>query len=110
MRLLVSDFDKAIDFYVKRLGLLEIESDRNAGTHRVVSLNLARHCENFVLILSSVSQDDSRRTLVGKQWGDAIGVTLPVDNIEEIETRLNEWGVEIVGRQRTPLCGVDFCS
>lgn len=102
MWLLIDDFDTAIDFYVKRMGLFEIESDRNPGVHRAVSLKLAKNCENFVLDLCNVAQDDPRGSLVGKQWGDAIGITLPVENMEELENRLCESGVEIVGRQELP--------
>ncbi|MEQ1830684.1 MAG: hypothetical protein ABL921_32330 [Pirellula sp.] len=100
--LLVDNFDLAIDFYVRRLKLFEIESDRNSGADRAVSLNLAKHCKNFVLDLSNVTHDSLRRKLVGKQWGDAIGITLPVDNLEELEKNLRESGVEIVGRQELP--------
>lgn len=100
--LLVSDFDTAIDFYVRQLGLFEIESDRNPGEHRAVSLKLAKHCENFVLDLSNVAQNDVRRPLVGRQWGGAICMTLPVDSLEEVEKHLSETGVEIVGRQELP--------
>lgn len=100
--LLVSDFDQAIEFYVRQSGLFEIESDRNLGEDRAVSLKLAKHCRNFVLDLSYVDLDNDRRPLVGRQWGDAIGITLPVDSMEEVEKRLTESGVEIIGRQELP--------
>lgn len=102
IRLFVDDYDRAIDFYVNQLGLFAIESDRGAGSDRTVSLHLNSKCPNFVLDLSDVSAEPAYSPLIGNQSGNAILMTIPIDDVEAMETTIRSSNIEIDGRNELP--------
>ena len=102
LRLLVDDYDRAINFYVNQLSLFAVESDRNSGQERSVSLCLVNKCPNFVLDLSDVSSDTSLCDLVGRQCGDSILMTIPINSVEQMESTLRSAGLNLDGRNELP--------
>ena len=87
--ILVSDYDEAIDWYTRVLGLRLVEDDDQGHKRWVVveadgggSLVLAR------------AKNDSEKARVGDQHGGRIGFFLEVDNFDEAQARMLAHGVE----------------
>ncbi|QBD76455.1 VOC family protein [Ktedonosporobacter rubrisoli] len=82
----VSDQDKALDFYVNKLGFETIDDQPMSETERWIEVGLPGSQTHIILGLRN------------QGWGDRTGMTgfiLHTDNIEETCAKLKERGVTI---------------
>jgi catechol 2,3-dioxygenase-like lactoylglutathione lyase family enzyme len=85
----VSDFDKALDFYTKTLGMEIDYTDKNVWAQFNSGVDIS-------LAIEKCAPDYVEQG--SKMVGRFVGVTLMVDDIEEQYNRLVAKGVEFTGR------------
>ena len=87
--LLVRDYDEAIDWYTRVLGL-RLATDEDQGHNRWVVVE----GESGGALVLAFAKNESERTRVGDQHGGRIGFFLEVDSFEEAHHRMIGLGVE----------------
>lgn len=100
--LLVNSHESAIEFYVRKLRLFEVESDHGTDSNRLVSLRLKSCCDCFTLVLCEGSTSPELKEPVGCQSGSVTMLTLPVVDISTIEARIAEANIEVIRRYELP--------
>ncbi len=99
--LLVGDYDEAIDFYCNKLELFEVESDNDFGDgNRFVCLSFVDIRFLFAFQLCRPTRESAH--LIGKQAGEHILVTFPIEDAETMLDRLARSGVEPKQVNRLP--------
>lgn len=90
LTLLVSDFEKAIHFYVNTLQLFRVSQDNGDKNDRNVFLKFDSPGNIFSLRLSRPSHGSFDESIIGKQAGlGRLFLQLPGD-VEQIQNRLRE--------------------
>ncbi|NJB85829.1 catechol 2,3-dioxygenase-like lactoylglutathione lyase family enzyme [Lewinella marina] len=98
LALLVRDYDEAIDFYTRVLGLDLLEDTPLSETKRWVRVR-PRGSEGAGLLLARAATDE-QRAAVGRQTGGRVFLFLETDEFDQDYAGLLEHGVSIV-RPRT---------
>ncbi|GHM99457.1 hypothetical protein WSM22_09470 [Cytophagales bacterium WSM2-2] len=90
----VDDYDKAIDFYTKKLRFKLIEDTVMSETKRWVLVSPPGESSAYILLAKAAS--DEQRTRIGNQTGGRVFLFLQTDNFEEDFNHLKKEGVTIV--------------
>ena len=94
--LLVNDYDEAIDFYCRKLGLFNVDADNDfGGGQRFVYLTFSD--PEFAFALHLQRPDDGSTVLIGKQAGKYILTSLPIADADRMLARLNGERIEPEG-------------
>lgn len=102
LTLFVDDLEQAVEFYTVRLGIFTCASDLAIGAGETVSVKFGGVCSCFELDLCDVSSSQELCKLVGKQGGDALLLTFPIDSTEKMEAHLSINQVDIYDRYELP--------
>jgi catechol 2,3-dioxygenase-like lactoylglutathione lyase family enzyme len=91
--IVVDDYDKAIDFYTRKLGFILTEDTQLSPTKRWVRVTpLGGACD---LLLAQASTDEQRQH-IGNQTGGRVFLFLHTDNFDRDYANLLEHQIEIV--------------
>jgi catechol 2,3-dioxygenase-like lactoylglutathione lyase family enzyme len=92
--LLVDDYDKAIDFFIRKLNFLLIEDTKLSDVKRWVLVK-PRGSENCCLLLAKASNDEQNRS-IGNQSGGRVFLFLQTDDFKRDYQNLIDNGIRIV--------------
>lgn len=92
--LLVDDYDKAIEFYTRKLNFIVAEDTRLSDTKRWV-LVAPQNGNGFALLLAKASGEEQER-FIGNQSGGRVFLFLHTDDFERDYTNLLAHNIEIV--------------
>ncbi|MBL4639327.1 MAG: VOC family protein [Kordiimonadaceae bacterium] len=98
IKLLVSDYDEAIDYYTNSLGMLLTENIENKDGSRWVTLSTSKDTVPMISLAKATSEADL--AAVGKQAGDHVYLILQTDNFERDHTAYKANGVEFLEEPR----------
>lgn len=93
----VHDYDEAIEFFVGALGF-ELVEDLPVEAKRWV---VVRPPDAQTGLLLAQADGDEQSAVVGRQFGDRVGLFLRVDDFDAQYEKMREAGVEFVGRPRS---------
>lgn len=97
--LLVDDYDKAIEFYTRRLNFTLIEDTKLGDTKRWVRIAPPGSTETCLLLAKAEGNDQKSR--IGNQAGGRVFLFLNTDNFRRDYQRLLDQGVTIVRKPVT---------
>ena len=92
--LLVTDYDEAIDFYVRVLGFELLEDTDLGGGKRWVRVRPAGATGTALLLARGSTE--AQRELIGRQAAERVWLFLDTDDFERDYQRLSEYDVTIV--------------
>jgi catechol 2,3-dioxygenase-like lactoylglutathione lyase family enzyme len=92
--LLVDDYDRAIDFFTKKLNFVLIEDTKLSDIKRWVLVK-PQGPENCCLLLAKASNDEQNRS-IGNQSGGRVFLFLQTDNFNRDYQNLIDNGIRIV--------------
>jgi catechol 2,3-dioxygenase-like lactoylglutathione lyase family enzyme len=92
--LLVDDYDKAIDFFTRKLNFVLIEDTKLSGVKRWVLVK-PQGLENCCLLLAKASNDEQKRS-IGNQSGGRVFLFLQTDNFKRDYQNLIDNEIRIV--------------
>jgi catechol 2,3-dioxygenase-like lactoylglutathione lyase family enzyme len=92
--LLVDDYDKAIDFFTRRLNFILVEDTKLSDVKRWVLVK-PKGSENFCLLLAKASNDEQKRS-IGNQSGGRVFLFLQTDNFNRDYQNLLDNKIRIV--------------
>jgi len=92
--LLVDDYDKAIDFFTRKLNFVLIEDTKLSDVKRWVLVK-PQGPENCCLLLAKASNDEQNRS-IGNQSGGRVFLFLQTDNFKRDYQNLIDNGIRIV--------------
>jgi catechol 2,3-dioxygenase-like lactoylglutathione lyase family enzyme len=92
--LLVDDYDRAIDFYTRKLNFVLVEDTKLSDEKRWVLVK-PQGPENFCLLLAKASNDEQKRS-IGHQSGGRVFLFLQTDNFKRDYQSLIDNGIKIV--------------
>jgi catechol 2,3-dioxygenase-like lactoylglutathione lyase family enzyme len=92
--LLVDDYDKAIDFFTRKINFVLIEDTKLSDVKRWVLVK-PQGPENFCLLLAKASNDEQKRS-IGHQSGGRVFLFLQTDNFKRDYQNLIDNGIKIV--------------
>lgn len=93
--LLVDDYDAALKFYVRELGLFELVADTHISeSSRYVCIALKEFVDKFMINLKKPTTRKGTN-FVGCQAGDDVLMTLPVSDIEKLHADLKAKSIVI---------------
>lgn len=93
--LLVREYDEAIAFFVKVVGMVLKENTDMGNGKRWVRLAPSAADEGCEVLLARAVNDE-QRAAVGKQWGGRVGMFLGTETFDSDLMRLKEHGVRLV--------------
>lgn len=101
--LVVDDYDKAIDFYVNKLGFILVEDTVLDETKRwvVVSPNYSTDC----CLLLAKADNDEQKSRIGNQTGGRVFMFLYTDDFQQYYQNLLDKNVKIVREPITEVYG-----
>lgn len=91
--LLVDDYDKAIEFYTKKLNFIQVEDTKLSDVKRWVLVK--PQGDSCCLLLAKASNAEQRR-MIGNQSGGRVFLFLYTDDFEEDYLNLIRNGITIV--------------
>ncbi len=97
--LLVDDYDKAIDFFTRKLNFILIQDTKLSDVKRWVLVQ-PRGSENCCLLLAKASTAEQKRS-IGNQSGGRVFLFLQTDNFRRDYQNLIDNGIRIVREPRT---------
>jgi catechol 2,3-dioxygenase-like lactoylglutathione lyase family enzyme len=97
--LLVDDYDKAIDFFTRKLKFELIEDTKLSDVKRWVLVK-PLGSENCCLLLAKASNDEQKRS-IGNQSGGRVFLFLQTDNFKRDYQNLIDNGIRIVREPNT---------
>ena len=92
--LLVDDYDKAIDFFTRKLNFVLIEDTKLSDVKRWVLVK-PKGPENCCLLLAKASNDEQKRS-IGNQSGGRVFLFLQTDNFKRDYQNLIDNGIKII--------------
>jgi catechol 2,3-dioxygenase-like lactoylglutathione lyase family enzyme len=92
--LLVDDYDKAIDFFTRKLNFKLVEDTKLSDEKRWVLVK-PQGAENCCLLLAKASNDEQRNS-IGHQSGGRVFLFLQTDNFKRDYQKLIDNGIKIV--------------
>jgi catechol 2,3-dioxygenase-like lactoylglutathione lyase family enzyme len=92
--LLVDDYDKAIDFFTRKLNFVLIEDTKLSDVKRWVLVK-PQGTENCCLLLAKASNDEQNRS-IGNQSGGRVFLFLQTDDFKRDYQNLIDKGIRIV--------------
>jgi catechol 2,3-dioxygenase-like lactoylglutathione lyase family enzyme len=92
--LVVDDYDKAIEFYTKKLNFLLVEDTILSETKRWVLVSPPG--DSSCKLLLAKAANDEQKSRVGNQTGGRVFLFLETDNFKRDFTHLKNEGVKIV--------------
>jgi len=92
--LLVDDYDKAIDFFTRKLNFKLVEDTKLSDEKRWVLVK-PQGPENCCLLLAKASNDEQKRS-IGHQSGGRVFLFLQTDNFKRDYQNLIDNGIKIV--------------
>jgi catechol 2,3-dioxygenase-like lactoylglutathione lyase family enzyme len=92
--LLVDDYDKAIDFFTRKLNFKLVEDTKLSDEKRWVLVK-PQGAENCCLLLAKASNDEQKRS-IGNQSGGRVFLFLQTDNFKRDYQNLLDNGIRIV--------------
>jgi catechol 2,3-dioxygenase-like lactoylglutathione lyase family enzyme len=92
--LLVDDYDKAIDFFTRKLNFKLVEDTKLSDEKRWVLVK-PQGSENCCLLLAKASNDEQKRS-IGHQSGGRVFLFLQTDNFRRDYQNLIDNGIRIV--------------
>lgn len=95
--ILVDDYDKAIDFYTRKLGFILTEDTVLSPSKRWVLVTPPGSSCSLLLALANT---DDQKKHIGNQTGGRVFLFLHTDNFDRDYTRLLEHNIELV-REKT---------
>src|SRR5687768_12041124 len=98
--LVVDDYDRAIDFYTKKLGFTLLEDTKISETKRWVVVAPGGNKQNCSLLLARAA-NAAQESRIGNQTGGRVFLFLKTDNFWSDYKKYSENGVEFVGEPRT---------
>lgn len=101
--LLVDDYDKAIEFYTRRLNFTLIEDTKLGDTKRWVRIAPPGSTETCLLLAKA--EGDDQKSRLGNQAGGRVFLFLNTDNFRRDYQRLLDQGVTIVRKPVTEVYG-----
>ena len=101
--LLVPDYDKAIAYYVGRLGFRLVEDTPLSNTKRWVVVAPPGSSETGLLLAQTDSRD--QREAIGNQTGGRVFLILKTDDFDRDYERFKEAGIEFLEEPRTEAYG-----
>ncbi len=96
--LLVDSYDRAINYYVGKLGFTLIEDTSMAEDKRWVVI--APEIGNGATLLIAKAVNETQRAAIGNQTGGRVTYFLYTRNFDEDYLRFKELGVQFVGQPR----------
>lgn len=93
--LVVTDYDKAIEFYTKKLYFTLVEDTRLSDTKRWVLVAPPGGTDGCLLLLAKAASDE-QQTRVGNQTGGRVFLFLHTDNFQRDYQNLLDQGIKIV--------------
>lgn len=101
--LVVDDYDKAIDFYINKLGFILVEDTVLDETKRwvVVSPNDSTDC----CLLLAKSDNEEQKSRIGNQTGGRVFMFLYTDDFQQYYQNLLDKNVKIVREPITEVYG-----
>jgi len=97
--LLVDDYDRAIDFYVKKLHFTLVEDSVITETKRWVLVRPAN--ENSCCLLLAKAANDQQKNMIGNQAGGRVFLFLLTDDFDRDYKNLIDKGIEIEREPKT---------
>jgi catechol 2,3-dioxygenase-like lactoylglutathione lyase family enzyme len=97
--LLVDDYDKAIDFFTRKLNFTLVEDTKLSDVKRWVLVK-PQGSENCCLLLAKSSNDEQKRS-IGNQSGGRVFLFLQTDNFKRDYQNLIDNGISIVREPNT---------
>jgi len=97
--LLVDDYDKAIDFFTRKLNFMLVEDTKLSDVKRWVLVK-PQGSENCCLLLAKASNDEQKRS-IGNQSGGRVFLFLQTDNFRRDYQKLIDNGIRIVREPKT---------
>jgi len=97
--LLVDDYDRAIDFYVKKLHFTLVEDSVITETKRWVLVRPAN--ENSCCLLLAKAANDLQKSMIGNQAGGRVFLFLLTDDFDRDYKNLIDKGIEIEREPKT---------
>jgi catechol 2,3-dioxygenase-like lactoylglutathione lyase family enzyme len=102
--LLISDYDKALDFYVNKLGFTKRQDTKFWGDQRWVTVSPRDQSD---LELTFVLADtEEKRAALGKQAGDHVMFTLETDDCKRDYSTLKAKGIKFFGEPAEQAWGI----
>ena len=101
--LLVPDYDKAIAYYVGKLGFRLVEDTPLSGTRRWVVVAPPGSSETGLLLAQADSPD--QREAIGNQTGGRVFLILKTDDFERDFARFKQAGIEFLEEPRMECYG-----
>jgi catechol 2,3-dioxygenase-like lactoylglutathione lyase family enzyme len=92
--ILVDDYDKAIDFFTRKLNFILVEDTKLSDVKRWVLVK-PQGSENCCLLLAKASNDEQKRS-IGNQSGGRVFLFLQTDNFKREYQNLIDNGIKIV--------------
>lgn len=92
--LLVDDYDKAIEFYTKKLHFILIEDTTLSETKRWVLVRPNGSCDCCLLLAKAAN--DQQKSMIGNQTGGRVFLFLHTDNFKRDYENLIDNGIKIV--------------
>jgi catechol 2,3-dioxygenase-like lactoylglutathione lyase family enzyme len=92
--LLIDDYDKAIDFFTRKLNFKLVEDTKLSDEKRWVLVK-PQGPENCCLLLAKASNDEQKRS-IGHQSGGRVFLFLQTDNFKRDYQNLIDNGIKIV--------------
>lgn len=92
--LLVDDYDKAVNFFTRKLNFVLIEDTKLSDVKRWVLVK-PQGPENCCLLLAKASNDEQKRS-IGNQSGGRVFLFLQTDNFKRDYQNLIDNGIRIV--------------
>jgi catechol 2,3-dioxygenase-like lactoylglutathione lyase family enzyme len=97
--LLIDDYDKAIDFFTRKLNFILVEDTKLSDVKRWVLVK-PQGSENCCLLLAKASNDEQKRS-IGNQSGGRVFLFLQTDNFTRDYQKLIDNGIRIVREPKT---------
>ena len=97
--LLIDDYDKAIDFFTRKLNFILAEDTKLSDVKRWVLVK-PQGSENCCLLLAKASNDEQKRS-IGNQSGGRVFLFLQTDNFRRDYQNLIDNGIRIVREPHT---------
>lgn len=94
--LIVTDYDEAIDFFVRRAGFELVEDAPQPGKRWVV----VRPPGSSAALLLAQAGDDEQRAMIGRQGGGRVWLFLETDDLARDHARMTAAGVRFCEEPR----------
>lgn len=103
LALVVDDYDRALDFYIKKLGFELVSDEKLNDTKRWVVVKPKG--DGTCSVLLAQASNDEQHAVIGRQSGGRVFLFLSTDNLDRDLARLRNENVKIIRGPVTEVYG-----